>query len=157
MLAISAAMLLTVYGFQHLGGLAPCPLCVAQRYPHYAVLALGLAGLLVPFGWLRFVMLAAGLAYFVGTGYGVYHVGVEQGWFQSSCATPLGAASIEELRAQIFDAPLTRCDEVPWSLIGVSFAGWNAIVSFLLGAVCLFTALKYWTSNRWPRKFISLR
>jgi disulfide bond formation protein DsbB len=150
-------MLLTVYGFQHLGGLAPCPLCVTQRYPHYAVLALGLAGLIVPVGWVRYVMIAAGLAYLVGAGYGVYHVGVEQGWFQSSCATPMGATSIEELRAQIFDAPLTRCDEVPWTLIGVSFAGWNAIVSFLLGGACLFVAIKFWMSGGWPRKTRNVR
>jgi len=147
-------MLLTVYGFQHLGGLQPCPLCVAQRYPHYAVLALGLIGLALPIGRIRFVMLAAGIAYMVGAGYGVYHVGVEQSWFQSSCATPIGASSLDELRAQIFDAPLTRCDEVAWSLIGVSFAGWNAIVSFLLGLFCLYAAVKGWISDgrkrRWP-------
>jgi disulfide bond formation protein DsbB len=127
---VSAALLLTVYLFQHIGGLQPCPLCVAQRYPHFAVLGLGLAALVFSgrVRWLRPALLGAiVIAYLVGAGYAAFHVGVEGGHFQSGCAGAGGAASsIEELRARITEAPLVRCDDVAWTLFGVSMAGWTA-------------------------------
>ena len=134
----SAALLLTAYLFQHVGGLHPCPLCVAQRYPHFAVLGLGLAALL--FGgrarWLLPVLLGAiVIAYLVGAGYAAFHVGVEAGHFQSGCAGAGGAASsIEELRARIEQAPLVRCDEVAWTLFGVSVKSTTTVrdVSWML-------------------------
>src|SRR3990170_1121526 len=83
-LLVSAALLLTVYLFQHLGGLQPCPLCVAQRYPHFVVLGLSVAALVAPrhSAWLHASLLAAiALAYLVGAGYAAFHVGVEGGYF----------------------------------------------------------------------------
>ena len=80
-------------------------------------------------------------------GYGVYHVGVEQGWFASGCAAPTTAGSIEDIKAQIMAAPLTRCDEVPWSLIGVSLAGWNAIASLPMAALAGWGAARLWRAG----------
>ena len=145
--AVSGALLLGAYLFQHLGGLAPCPLCLVQRYPHFAVLGLGLAAA-VASGRARFGLVAlCGIAFLVTTGYGAYHVGVEQGWFASGCASPLAggeSTDIEDIRARIMAAPLTRCDEVPFSLVGVSLAGWNAIVSFMAALGCLYGAGRLW-------------
>ncbi len=147
LLAVSGALLLGAYLFQHLGGLAPCPLCLAQRYPHFAVLGLGLAAAVAP-GRARPAFIAlCGIAFLVTTGYGAYHVGVEQGWFASGCAAPLAGADItdiEDIKARIMGAPLTRCDEVPFSLIGVSLAGWNAIISFVAALASLYGAGRVW-------------
>ena len=88
-----------------------------------------------------------GLALLVTCGYGVYHVGVEQGWFASACAAPTTGGSLEDIKAQIMDAPLTRCDEVPWSLIGVSLAGWNAIASAVMAAVAMYGAVRLWRAG----------
>ena len=65
---------------------------------------------------------------------GAFHAGVEYGWWQgiTSCASPLGAAGGDPLAA-IMDAPLVRCDTAPWSLFGISLAGWNALISTLAG------------------------
>ena len=143
----SAALLLGAYLSQHVGGLAPCPLCLIQRYPHFAVFGLGLVAVLVG-GRARVALLAlSGVALLVSAGYGVYHAGVEQGWFASSCAAPMTGGSIEDIRAQVMAAPLTRCDEVPWSLIGVSLAGWNAIVSVLMAAVAALGAARLWRAG----------
>ncbi len=144
-LVVSAALLLTVYLFQHVGGLEPCPLCVAQRYPHFAVLGLGLVALLfgqrVP--WLMTGLLAAiATAYLTGAGYAAFHVGVEAGYFRSACAgAGGGAGSIEELRQRILNAPLARCDDVPWTLLGLSMAGWNGILGVVLGLAALYAAV----------------
>ena len=141
--AASAALLLGAYLSQHVGGLAPCPLCLIQRYPHFAVFGLGLAAAVVAGGRARMALLAlSGLALLVTAGYGVYHVGVEQGWFASSCAAPMSGGTIEDIRAQVMAAPLTRCDEVPWSLIGVSLAGWNAIASVAVAALAALGAAR---------------
>lgn len=151
---VSAALLLTAYLFQHVGGLQPCPLCVAQRYPHFAVLGLGLAALLFGgwFRWLRPPLLAAiVIAYLVGAGYAAFHVGVEGGHFQSGCAGAAGAASsIEELRARIMEAPLARCDDVAWTLLGVSMAGWNGIVSLVLALAGGYAAFQASRDSRKP-------
>ncbi len=144
----SAALLFGAYMFQHVGGLEPCPLCLLQRYPHFAVLGVALAAALVS-GWPRTALLAcAGLACLVSTGYAVFHVGVEEGWFASACATGVSGASVDDVRASLMAAPTTRCDEIPWSLIGVSMAGWNALISFGLAMVCFLSALAALRSSR---------
>ena len=146
--AASAGLLLGAYLSQHVGGLAPCPLCLIQRYPHFAVFGLGLVAAFVAGGRARVALLSlCGLALLVTCGYGVYHVGVEQGWFASECAAPMTGGSIEDIRAQIMAAPLTRCDEVPWSLIGVSLAGWNAIASAIMAAVAVLGAARLWRAG----------
>ena len=146
--AASAALLLGAYLSQHVGGLHPCPLCLIQRYPHFAVFGLGLVAALFAGGWVRIGLLAlCGLALLVSAGYGVYHAGVEQGWFVSACAAPMSGGTIEDIRAQVMDAPLTRCDEVPWSLIGVSLAGWNAIASVIMAGVASFGAVRLWRAG----------
>ena len=146
--AVSAGLLLGAYLSQHVGGLAPCPLCLIQRYPHFAVFGLGLVAALFVGGRARAGLLAlCGLALLVTCGYGVYHVGVEQGWFESTCAAPMSGGSLEDIKAQIMDAPLTRCDEVPWSLIGVSLAGWNAIASVVMAGVAAFSAVRLWRAG----------
>ena len=146
--AASAGLLLGAYLSQQVGGLHPCPLCLIQRYPHFAVFVLGLVAAIVTGGRARMALLAlCGLALLVTTGYGVYHVGVEQGWFASACAAPMSGGTIEDIRAQVMNAPLTRCDEVPWSLIGVSLAGWNAIASAIMAIVATFGAVRLWRAG----------
>lgn len=131
----SAATLLAAFGFQHLGGLVPCPLCIWQRWPHAAAIVLG--GAALAFGW-RPAAAAGALAMLVGAGLGFFHAGVEQGWWRgpSTCsAAPIGGLTPEQLLAQIMAAPLVRCDEIPWSLMGLSMAGWNAVLSLALAAL----------------------
>lgn len=147
---VSGALLLGAYLFQHLGGLAPCPLCLAQRWPHFAVLALCLVALAAP-GRARAALVAlCGVAFLVTTGYGVYHAGVEQGWFASGCASPLAGADmtdVADIKARLMAAPASRCDEVPFALAGVSLAGWNALVSFAAALASLLGVHRLWRAG----------
>src|SRR6056297_505769 len=133
----SAALLLAALAFQHLGGMAPCKLCVWQRWPHAA--AVGLGGL----GLVALPTLTAGLgalAALASAGIGGYHTGVERGWWPgpSDCSGgPVGGLSSEELFDQIMAAPLVRCDEVPWEMLGLSMASWNMLASLGLAAIWL--------------------
>ncbi|WP_425090384.1 disulfide bond formation protein B [Tropicimonas sp. S265A] len=129
----SAAMLLAAWGFQHLGGLAPCAMCIWQRWPHaLAVLAGGLSLISPLAAWLG---LGGALA---TAGIGGFHTGVERGWWEgpSTCTSgSIEGLSPEELLNQILAAPVVRCDEVPWEMFGLSMASWNMLVSLGLAGV----------------------
>ena len=128
----SALILLAVLALQYLGGLPPCPLCVWQRWPWLGVMALGLIG----WRWRPRVMLAlAAPALLIGIGLGGYHLGVEQGWWAlpAGCAAGASAQSVEELRRILAAAP-PACDQVSFTFLGLSLAGWNVITSLALAA-----------------------
>jgi disulfide bond formation protein DsbB len=115
----SAALLLGAWGFQYIGGLAPCKMCIWQRWPHgIAVLAGGLSVVSLP-------LAAAGIA--------IFHSGVERSLWEgpTTCTSTndLGALSPQQLLDQIMAAPLVRCDEIPWQMFGLSMANWNAVLS----------------------------
>lgn len=131
----SAALLLAAFAFQHIGGMAPCALCLWQRWPH--AVAVGLGAIALVFGGRALIWLGA-LATLTTAGIGIYHTGVERAWWEgpSTCsAADIGALSADELFDQIMTAPLVRCDEVPWELLGLSMASWNAVVALLLAVL----------------------
>ncbi|WP_377187639.1 disulfide bond formation protein B [Ruegeria meonggei] len=134
----SLALLLGAWGFQHLGGLPPCKMCIWQRYPHGAAILIGVLALALP----RQVLLPllGALAALTTAAIGVFHAGVEQGWWvgPTSCTSgDIGGLSTQELMDQILSAPLVRCDDIPWELFGLSMAGWNAVLSGVLVLVWL--------------------
>jgi len=144
-LLASAAILGTALASQYLGGLAPCKLCLYQRWPYAATIALGLGAVAFARGGLagRLIVALCGVAFLVGAGIAGYHAGVEYGWFPgpTSCSgAATEATTVEELRRQLMAAPIVRCDEVAWSLFGVSMAGYNFLVSLALAAFALFSA-----------------
>jgi disulfide bond formation protein DsbB len=133
----SLSLLLGALAFQYLGGLAPCHLCLLQRWPHAVAVGLGVMILAWP---RRGLALLAALAVLAGAGIAIYHVGVEQAWWQgpTSCTAPEPATqSAGELLDQILATPVVLCDQVAWSLWGISMAGWNAIASLGLAALWL--------------------
>ena len=144
--AVSGGLLLGALGFQFLGGLAPCEMCFWQRYAHLAVLAVSALAWLMgsrALGWLAVIAMVG------AAGLGLYHAGVEQKWWAgiTACTAPVSAGmSTTDMMDVLLNAPLTRCDEIPWSLFGVSMAGWNALVSagaaLCAAFVLIFTAAR---------------
>ncbi|MBO23507.1 MAG: disulfide bond formation protein B [Rhodospirillaceae bacterium] len=148
----SAGLLGGAWAFEVFGGLQPCPLCVYQRWPYWIMI--GLAGLAViagrrlgPRAIAAFAAIGA-LVFLAGAGVAGFHVGVEQHWWAglSTCGGTHHDPnlSIEELKAKIFATPLARCDDVPWSLFGISLAGYNLIVSLILAAVSAWATQGIW-------------
>jgi disulfide bond formation protein DsbB len=125
---------------QYVGGLYPCEMCYWQRWPHAAAILLALWALLSPVNAPRTrpLVLIAALAIAVSGAIGVFHAGVELGYWEGiTVCTATGATSLED----ILKVPLIRCDQVQWSFLGVSMAGWNAIIS--LGGAALITLLAW--------------
>ena len=91
----------------------------------------------------RWLAWAGALAVATTGAIGVYHTGVERGWWlgPSSCSSGGDlAGSADDLLNQIMAAPLVRCNEVAWSLFGISMASWNAIFSFALALIWVAAA-----------------
>jgi disulfide bond formation protein DsbB len=133
----SLALLLAAFGFQIIGGLAPCPLCLWQRWPHAVAVILGFLILVFPARWIAAV---GALAMITGAGIGLWHAGIELKWWPGpgTCTAPVaGDMDPGELLDQILAAPVVLCDEVAWSLLGISMAGWNAIASAVLAFLWL--------------------
>ena len=133
-----AALLAGAYAFQYLGGLAPCEMCWWQRYALMVALALAVLGW--GLGRSRALFVLAALAVLANAGIGVFHAGVEQHWWQgiTACAATPAGGSNADIMAQILAQPLVRCDAIPWSLFGLSMAGWNALISTLIGGFALW-------------------
>ena len=139
----SAALLLGAWGFQYIGGLAPCKMCIWQRYPHGVAVILG--ALAFAFPGVRPLPLLGALAAATTAGIGFYHAGVEQGWWEgpNSCtSSSIDGLTPDQLLDQILNAPLVRCDDIAWSLMGISMAGWNGILSTLLVVLWIKSALQ---------------
>ena len=137
----SAAVLIAALVFQALG-FPPCDLCVLQRWPHLVAAILGALMLL-----LRLPMAFAGfgaLAALTTSGFGLYHSGVERHIFAGpdSCTTnPIASLSAQDLMAQISAAPLVRCDEIAWQVLGVTMPNLNAVASLVFAGLWIAAAL----------------
>jgi disulfide bond formation protein DsbB len=156
-LAASAVVLGGALISQYWGGLAPCELCLMQRWPWAAAIAIALIATMVGseslLSWLALLLTAV---FAVGGALALYHVGVEKHWFAgpSACTGAATAAdTVEALKARILGQMPVRCDEPAWSLWGISLAGWNLLASLVMGSVCLAV---FWLL-RGPRRQAEMR
>jgi len=139
-LIASAIVLGSALMSQYWGGLAPCELCLLQRWPWAAAILVALVALVAGSRpALPWVALVLALVFALSVAFAFYHVGVEQKWFAgpSACtASGGGALTLEEMKRQILETAPVLCDRVQWSLFGVSLAGWNLLASLGMAAVC---------------------
>ena len=136
-LGLLGGALISEYGF----GLYPCEMCIWQRWPHLIAIILAVGGLILKNrsrSWL--LVLGAALAILVSGLIGGFHAGVEYGWWEgvTSCATAIEPGA--DMLDSIMNAPLVRCDVAPWSLLGISLAGYNFLLS-VGGAITIFGLL----------------
>jgi disulfide bond formation protein DsbB len=146
-LFLAVGVILGALAFEYLGGYAPCPLCLMQRYAYYAgipllFLAMALTSEMPRVAALIFLVVALG--FLANAGLGAYHSGVEWKFWPGpdTCGTvqalPTNAADLLKSAEQ---AVVVRCDEAQWRFAGLSFAGWNVVVSLLAFTGALKAAL----------------
>lgn len=123
---------------QYVGGLNPCEMCYWQRWPHAAAIVLATLAFTAPAdsGRAKCLTVLAATAVAVSGAIGVFHFGVEQKWWEGlTTCTASGPMSLDD----ILSAPVIRCDQVQWDFLGLSMAGWNAVIS--LGTALMVSLL----------------
>ena len=139
----SATLLTAAFGFEYLGGLAPCELCLWQRWPHAGVIVfclMGTTGVLRSGSAFLMIALCAVLTAVIAG----YHVGVEQQLWRgpTSCSGASTAMSTSDLLDSLLATPVVRCDEIAWSFANISMAGWNMLFSSGLACFALLACRK---------------
>lgn len=145
-LAIAAATIGGALASQYVFGLVPCKLCLWQRYPYYVGVPLALLVFLGPERWRRAGLLALALVFMASMGLGAYHAGVEWGVFAgpSDCGGGSGPTSgnVGDLLQSLNSIRVVSCTEAAWHFLGLSLAGWNALVSAGLVGLALWGATR---------------
>lgn len=149
MALLAAVMLAAAHGFESFGRLAPCELCLKERGVWWAVLAFGLVG--GAFAWRearlrRAVIVLLALALFGSFLLAGYHAGAEWTWWPGpqSCSGSAGPVTIADMRRLLKGGSMgiVRCDRAAWVFLGLSMAGWNAVVSLLAAVATVWVALR---------------
>jgi disulfide bond formation protein DsbB len=136
-LFFAAAVILGALAFEHLGGLAPCPLCLTQRYAWYAAIPLLFFAMALSSEMPRvsaLIFLAVAVAFLANAGLGVYHAGVEWKFWpgpDTCAAAQTLPTTASDLLAGLAESRVVRCDEAAWTFAGLSLAGWNVLASML--------------------------
>lgn len=141
--AVPAALLGGAYISQYAFDLYPCEMCWWQRWPHFAALALGGLAFFVPPA--RLWTVVAAVAVLMSGAIGLFHAGVEYGWWQgiTGCARITPSAPGSSPLEAIMSTPMISCNDPQWTLAGISLAGFNFIFSTLGGlAILVFAARK---------------
>ena len=152
---VGAATILGAWFFQYGLGLKPCPLCLEQRYAYYFASPLAVMVIMGDqAGARRRVLLGALIAIALGMLWnaylGVYHSGVEWNWWDGpqECAGALGSLGTGGgLAQQLETMTVVRCDEAAWRFLGLSLAGYNALISLALAAIALWAVRMEWRSR----------
>lgn len=130
--------------FEYIGGMVPCELCLLQRWPHAAALLVALIAFIYPAQ--RPILLLCAAVAIAGSGaVAVYHAGVEWGLWAGATActaTHIATGSSADFLRDMIARPIIRCDVAPWSLFGLSMAGWNALLSFSFSGTILWLIRK---------------
>jgi len=142
-LALALLTILTAHAFEQFGGYAPCQLCLKERYAYYFAVPAALVAFFAArgenFGFARLVLVLIAIGFLLNAALGVYHAGAEWKWWPgpSTCG---GGFDLSWGQGGIVDTPVIRCDEASWWFLGLSFAGWNAVVSLGLAVIAAFGA-----------------
>jgi disulfide bond formation protein DsbB len=149
--ALGLATIAAAWGFQLIGGYVPCALCLEERIPYYVGLPLALLALLAarmggPSWLVRGALVLAAVTFAYGAYLGVYHAGAEWGWWEGPTDCGAGGAgqatTAEELANQLKNIRIVSCTEASFRFLGLSFAGWNAVVSVVLAVAALLGATR---------------
>ncbi|QZO02403.1 disulfide bond formation protein B [Chenggangzhangella methanolivorans] len=144
---VSAATVGGALVMQHGFGYVPCMLCLWGRWPHYLGAPLALAAWLLATRGApapaRIALALAALLFLAGAGLSAYHAGVEWGFWPgpASCAganaAPTAAGGLlDQMRA----TRIVPCDAAAFRILGISLAGWNALICLALSAIAALGA-----------------
>lgn len=151
-LAASVFMLGAAYYFQYVDGLAPCILCLRQRWAYRVAIAISLIGVIGGFTPWRHIIYRIACVGLIGAfGAGLYlagwHAGAEYGWWdgpQACAASGTGQVTVDSIAEMLAGnaEPMPSCEVPVWWFLGLTMAGWNFIISAGLMIGSALAALK---------------
>ena len=142
-ISISVVILFIVYVLQYFFGMAPCDMCINERYPYFIVIILGTVsyGIKSNTKVVEIITnLIFAIIYFIGLIYSVYHVGIERKYWigSSNCSSKINTLDIETLSSQLMEMPIIRCDEPTFLFNFISIAELNSIA---MGILLIFSLI----------------
>ena len=148
-LLVLLGAVLTVGGalyFENVPGYIPCTLCLTERVPYYLTLPLAALAMIVPGRGPRLILGLIALVMLYGAGLGAYHAGAEWGFWPgpSDCGGGSGSdpTEIGDFLKQLGEKQIVDCTEAAWRFLGISLAGWNALIALALAAFAGRAALR---------------
>ncbi|MEG9884762.1 MAG: disulfide bond formation protein B [Hyphomicrobiales bacterium] len=145
---VSIITLVGAWSFEIFGFYRPCPLCLIERWPYYAVVGVVVSAKLrspwtgkpIPRHWLLAV---CGVIMLASASLGIHHAGLEWGWWSESAACRHFGVPSSHMPPDLSAAPIVACDRAAWRFLGLSLAGYNAILSLGLAVIAFWGALAH--------------
>lgn len=154
---VGAATIAGAWFFELVLKLKPCPLCLEQRVPYYIGIPLALIVALAAWRKAPRMVVVVGLVALAllmlwGAGLGVYHAGIEWGWWAGpqECSGPAALGPATDFMKRLQNVNVVRCDEAAWRFLGLSLAGYNALISLALAAIALCGVAMQSTNKQRP-------
>ena len=146
---LSALTVAGALGVEHIGGIPPCPLCLDQRIAYYAAIPLGIMAFAFASGRpfiTKALLVIMAIGFLINAGLGVYHSGIEWGWWQGpeacSGSIPPLASNPADLLNSLNETQVIRCDKAALRIFGLSLAGYSALTSLLFAALALLPMVR---------------
>lgn len=146
----SLGLILAAFFFQYVLKFLPCELCYLERKPHFLLIALGP----VAYFWRAgrpYLLVLLGLAALFNTAVSIFHVGVEQHWWEGlpTCSSPAQGMGLTaaQLRQLLMESTVVPCDKAVWWFLGLSMAAWNGVVSLGEAAIGLVGGVIAWRNR----------
>ena len=139
-LSVSAALLAGAHAFESFGHMQPCAMCLAQREWHWGIVLIALVALVFAraAGASRWVAFVLGLAFLGSFVMAAWHVAVEHHWIAAQCEVGALGDLTFDVNAELH---MPNCDQIAWQMFGISMAGYNAIISFVVALASFFVAV----------------
>ena len=134
--------------------LAPCEMCLKQREPHYIIIAGFIIIRILKWQNRIWFYLGVQLISIYGLFYSIWHVGIENKLLSgpTGCSGGLNVTdNTSSLKEQILSKPVINCEDVTWSIFGLSAATINSLLLFL---IFILNAIYVW-KNYVEKKEIS--
>ncbi len=137
--------------FEYGLNLTPCKLCLQQRYPYY--LAMMIAWIMAYVSYkhhhprlTHIILITLTVIFFISAIMGVYHAGVEwrlwAGPQDCGITTNINITQVNDFLKQLQQTRVVSCEDAAWRFLGVSLAGWNAVISLII-VMYLIVVMKF--------------
>ena len=135
---ISSSMLLSAFYLEYFHDAFPCDLCITQRWFHALIISYSLIAIFIHEKKIlanKFVLVGLSITWIASAVAGLYHFGIEMNFWSGpdECSSSIDFS--KDLLKYLLNKSPIKCDEVMFKILGLSLAGWNALMSFVMFSI----------------------